>query len=179
MDQDEVIEQTLFIATDVRVYRIPPRPAAGGYKSGEWRVGDEIFLGRLRLLAIGDEAEVRLEDVNTGELFALVPIRQGERHIVVESAIDSSRNFVIRVENPETKAHAFLGMGFETRDVAFDFNAALEDNERRLARLGVSLQSFESDFFVQEIGRAIGDVAGNRCIAQTGFQFATERGRND
>ena len=131
---EDIIEQTLFICAAVRLYRIPPRPAAGGYRSGEWRVADEIFHGRLRFVAFGHEAEIRFEDTSTGELFALVPIRTGQRHLAVEPAVDSSRNFVVRVENTETNDHAFLGMGFETRDVAFDFSAALEDNERRSAR---------------------------------------------
>lgn len=99
-------------------------------------MGDEIFNGRLRFVSLGEDAELRFEDVSNGELFALAPIRRGQRQLVVEPAIDSSRNFVVRVENPETNAHAFLGMGFETRNVAFDFSAALEDNERRTARSG-------------------------------------------
>lgn len=131
---EEVIEQTLFICSDVHLYRIPPRPAAGGYRSGEWRVADEIFKGRLRLVSLGDDAEIRYEDISNGELFALAPVHPGERQIVVEPATDSSRNFVVRIENPETQVHAFLGMSFETRDVAFDFSAALEDNDRRVAR---------------------------------------------
>eukprot|EP00210_Caulerpa_lentillifera_P006333 g6049.t1 len=129
-----VVERTLFICTDIHVYGIPPRPAAGGYRSGEWKTVDEIFKGRLRFVSLGQEAEIRFEDVSSGELFALVPIAKGQRHLVVESAVDSSRNFVVRVEDPETGAHAFLGLGFETRDVAFDFVAALEDNERQVAR---------------------------------------------
>lgn len=131
---DEVSERTLFICSEIHIYGIPPRPAAGGYRSGEWKVGDEIFKGRLRFVSIGQEAEIRFEDSSSGELFALVPVSQANRHLVVESAVDSSRNFVVRVEEPESGAHAFLGLGFETRDVAFDFVAALEDFERQVAR---------------------------------------------
>eukprot|EP00210_Caulerpa_lentillifera_P007517 g7183.t1 len=131
---DEVIERTLFICSEIHIYRIPPRPAAGGYRSGEWKTADEIFKGRLRFVSLGQEAEIRFEDIQSSELFALVPVSLENRHLVVESAMDSSRNFVVRVEDPETGAHAFLGLGFETRDSAFDFMAALEDNERQISR---------------------------------------------
>lgn len=43
-----------------------------------------------------------------GQLFACCPIEPGKRNICVEPAIDSKRNFVIRVEDAQTKRHAFL-----------------------------------------------------------------------
>jgi hypothetical protein len=43
---DEEIEHTLHINRDVKVYRIPPRPASTGHISGNWRVADQIFAGR-------------------------------------------------------------------------------------------------------------------------------------
>lgn len=131
---DDVVESTLFICSEIHLYRIPLRPAAGGYRSGEWRLIDEIFKGRLRFVSLGQTAEIRFEDPQTGELFALVPVSLTNRHLVVESAVDSSRNFVVRVEDQETNKHAFLGLSFETCDSAFDFVAALEDDERQVSR---------------------------------------------
>lgn len=62
----------------------------------------------------------------SGDLFALCPIHEpGMRNVAVEGVADSSRYFVLRVEDPATKRHAFLGMGFDERGDAFDFNAAL------------------------------------------------------
>ena len=58
----DVVEHTLFICREVNVFKIPPRPAAGGHKSGDWKVADKIFTGRLRVAAIGEVCELRLED---------------------------------------------------------------------------------------------------------------------
>lgn len=130
----EIVEQTLHICREVHIFRIPPRPAAGGFRSGEWRIADKIFTGRLRMVALGETCELRIEDAATSELFAVCPVELGKREIAVEPATDSSRYFVLRVEDPTTKRHAFLGMGFDERGDAFDFSAALSDHERHVAR---------------------------------------------
>lgn len=56
-----MIEYTLFICRGVALYRIPTRQGAAGYRSGEWLVADKLWEGRLRLLARGAAAEMRLE----------------------------------------------------------------------------------------------------------------------
>lgn len=61
----------------------------------------------------------------SGDLFALCPIPPGKRNVCVEAVTDSSRYYVLRVEDPATKRHAFLGLGFNERGEAFDFSAAL------------------------------------------------------
>lgn len=159
---DEV-EQTLHICREVHVYRIPPRSGADGYRSGEWKVADKIFSGRLRVVARGELCEVKIEDPSryasryglrvassgfrmlavvlcqcltttvapqpldrrSSELFAICPVPFGKTAIAVEPVTDSSRYFVLRVEDPSTKRHAFLGMGFTDRGDAFDFKVAL------------------------------------------------------
>lgn len=64
MSVDDV-EHTLFVCRQVNLYRVPPKATAGGHKSGEWKVADKIFTGRLKLTAKGEAAEVRLEDSET------------------------------------------------------------------------------------------------------------------
>ena len=58
---DTDIEQTLIICREAVLYKIPPR-ASGGHKSGDWLVSDKIFSGRVRVIAKGETAEVRIED---------------------------------------------------------------------------------------------------------------------
>lgn len=128
------VERTLHIAREVNVFKIPPRPAAGGFRSGEWRISDKIFTGRLRVMSVGEACQLRLEASESGELFAMCPVPLGQREICVEPVVDSSRYFVLRVVDPASGRHAFLGMGFDERGDAFDFSAALSDHERHVTR---------------------------------------------
>ncbi|NXC31209.1 NECP2 protein, partial [Campylorhamphus procurvoides] len=61
-----------------------------------------------------------------GELFAQAPVEQFPG-LAVEGVTDSSRYFVIRVEDGNGR-RAFIGVGFADRGDAFDFNVALQDH---------------------------------------------------
>ncbi|KAJ9475745.1 Adaptin ear-binding coat-associated protein [Pseudozyma hubeiensis] len=128
-------ETVLFVARECFVYRVPPRSSTAGYKAGEW--GDmEAFLwkGRLRIMETSDSAtcSIRLEDSDSGELFAECPY--DVTGTSVEPVLDSSRYFVLRVESqgPDgKKKKAYIGMGFQDRSDSFDFNVALQDWTKR------------------------------------------------
>lgn len=63
--------------------------------------------------------------INSGTEFAVCPFGRQQRMVAVEQATDSSRNFVLRLEDRATKRHAFVGLSFAERNEAFDFNVAL------------------------------------------------------
>ncbi|XP_016344421.1 adaptin ear-binding coat-associated protein 2 [Sinocyclocheilus anshuiensis] len=107
-DSSDQYESVLCVKPEVHVYRIPPRSSNRGYRS---------------------KCVCTLMCVCSGELFAQAPVDQYPG-IVVEAVTDSSRYFVIRIEdgNVSSGRHAFIGIGFADRGDSFDFNVALQDH---------------------------------------------------
>ncbi|XVF72023.1 hypothetical protein PTKIN_Ptkin12aG0088100 [Pterospermum kingtungense] len=132
-EEEESLEHTLLVVREVSVFKILPRSTSGGYKCGEWLQSDKIWSGRLRVVSCKDRCEIRLEDPNSGELFAACFIHPGQRENSVEPALDSSRYFVLKIEDGNGK-HAFIGLGFNERNEAFDFNVALSDHDKYIRR---------------------------------------------
>ncbi|KAG8954184.1 hypothetical protein FRC04_000405 [Tulasnella sp. 424] len=126
MDNDEGIESILYMCREVMVYRVPPRKSNAGYRAEEW--GDlsaYLWKGRMRIIESSDKCNVRLEDPTT--VFAQSPYDVSGTS--VEPVLDSSRYFVLRVEDSGRKA--YIGIGFAERSDAFDFNVALQDYTKR------------------------------------------------
>ncbi|KAH6918442.1 adaptin ear-binding coat-associated protein 1 [Coprinopsis sp. MPI-PUGE-AT-0042] len=126
---DEEIESILHIAREVSVYKIPPLTQNAGHRAGEWGdLAQPLWKGRLRILETGSAGAVLMfEDSQTGELFAKTPYDPDRP--AVEAVLDSSRYFVVRVEDAGKKA--YIGMGFAERTDSFDFNVALQDYAKR------------------------------------------------
>jgi len=133
VEEEEAFEHTLLVVREVSVYKIPPRTSSGGYKCGEWLQSDKIWSGRIRVVSRRDRCEIRLEDPNSGDLFAACFVYPGQRESAVEPVLDSSRYFVLKIEDGRGK-HAFIGLGFNERNEAFDFNVALSDHEKYVRR---------------------------------------------
>jgi hypothetical protein len=137
------IQRILYLAPKVHIYQIPPLTSTKGYQASQWTADNnkrQIFTARLRILetsipaptADDDAAEkvsttLLLEDSSNGQLFAAAPYTAAN---VVEQALDSSRFFAVTVVGEGRKA--VLGMGFEERSEAIDFNIALQDARRVL-----------------------------------------------
>ncbi|XP_004850428.1 adaptin ear-binding coat-associated protein 2 isoform X1 [Heterocephalus glaber] len=119
-------ESVLCVKPEIHVYRIPPRATNRGYRASEWQLDQPSWSGRLRITAKGKVAYIKLEDKTSGELFAQAPVDQFPG-TAVEAVTDSSRYFVIRIEDGNGR-RAFIGIGFGDRGDAFDFNVALQDH---------------------------------------------------
>ncbi|CAG8571513.1 738_t:CDS:2 [Funneliformis mosseae] len=155
-------ESVLLVIRECYVYQIPPRTSSREYKASEW--GDmEAFLwkGRLRVVSIGEKCIIKLDET-TGELFAQC-IYDPDTN-TVEPVRDSSRYFVLRVE--DNGRHAFIGMGFQERSEAFDFQVALQDHikhlkiEKEVADAKNASQEPKKDYSLKE-GQTINIKIGN------------------
>lgn len=80
----------------------------------------------MRLVAKGTACILKLEDKTSGALFANCPI-DTYPGVAIEAVSDSSRYFVIRVQDDNGRS-AFLGLGFGDRSDSFDLNVALQDH---------------------------------------------------
>lgn len=78
------------------------------------------------MVAKGTQLVIKLEDKNTGQLYANCPV-EAYPGPAIESVADSSRYFVLRVMDDSGRT-AFIGVGFGDRSDSFDLNVALQDH---------------------------------------------------
>jgi len=133
--ESELVEEMLYVHRAVTIYKIPPRAGLASYRAAEWVEPHAKLIStcRIKVMSRGKDATIRLEDSRSGELFAETPVCE-PLDKYVEPVLDSSRYFVLRLESDGGKNHAFVGMGFEERSPAFDFNVALQDHLKHVER---------------------------------------------
>eukprot|EP01104_Vermistella_antarctica_P007877 TRINITY_DN1950_c1_g2_i1.p1 TRINITY_DN1950_c1_g2~~TRINITY_DN1950_c1_g2_i1.p1 ORF type:complete len:304 (+),score=95.90 TRINITY_DN1950_c1_g2_i1:35-913(+) len=128
---DEDYEQTLAMISEGHVYRVPPRTSASGYKASEF--GDltkPLFTGRVVVTSKGPLCIIKIigED---GKVFATCEFAEADANKCVQRVTDSSRYFVLAISDGSgRKAH--IGLGFQERGDAFDFNLAMQDHLKYL-----------------------------------------------
>ncbi|XP_029287167.1 adaptin ear-binding coat-associated protein 2 isoform X1 [Cottoperca gobio] len=149
MAEDSSYESMLCVKPEVHVYRIPPRASNRGYRAADWKLDEPAWSGRMKITAKDKIAYIKLEDKNTGELFAQAPVEQYPG-CVVESVTDSSRYFVIRIEDGNGR-HAFIGLGFADRGDSFDFNVALQDHFKWVKQEGELAKQEASDIVAPKL----------------------------
>ena len=119
-----IIERVRTSLKNAHVFKLPPRQTVSvGWRGADWR--EKVWQGTVKVVERGDTTAILLVDKEKGTIFAVCPVKEG----AVERCIDSSRYFVLRIENASGR-HMFIGVAFNERNDAFDFNAALEDSKR-------------------------------------------------
>ncbi|KAI9915457.1 hypothetical protein PsorP6_008246 [Peronosclerospora sorghi] len=131
-----VLERTLFSETGVWFYQIPAGQVTNlAPRADSWDPEHPFLTGSLRVLQIGDACYVQLfepvmVESEAATLFAQCPLqitRDLALDVYVHDCADSSRYFMLRVEDEKSGRRAFVGIGFPDRTAAFNFKATLQD----------------------------------------------------
>lgn len=118
------VEVTHCVVGKVFAFSVPPLSSSDGYKATLWSK-TPIWTGRLRVVSRGDRATILLEHSDKDGLYASCPVTDNK---TVESCVDSSRYFVLRLSDGKGH-HALMGIGFNDRAQAFDFKVSLQEFE--------------------------------------------------
>ncbi|KDO33663.1 hypothetical protein SPRG_19275 [Saprolegnia parasitica CBS 223.65] len=122
---DESIERVLTVINQCFAFAIPPQSSAAGHRADSWPK-DPVWTGRLVISVVNDVTQVQLRDPKTGGLFAACPI--------LKDGTPSQPDFVLRIVDAKSGRHAFIGIAFEDRNDAFDFNVAIDDHQNEIKR---------------------------------------------
>uniref|UniRef100_A0A2N9I1Y5 NECAP PHear domain-containing protein n=1 Tax=Fagus sylvatica TaxID=28930 RepID=A0A2N9I1Y5_FAGSY len=87
---------------------------------------DKIWAGRLRVVSCKARCEIRLEDPGWGDLFAACFVQSDQpREAAVETVLDSSRYFVLRIEDGRGSTRSWVwDLRSETRICGFGIRGA-------------------------------------------------------
>mmetsp|Transcript_15215 Transcript_15215/g.23165 ORF Transcript_15215/g.23165 Transcript_15215/m.23165 type:complete len:218 (-) Transcript_15215:681-1334(-) len=120
----DIIERVRVTIPNAHVFKLPPRQAASsGWLGADWK--EKVWQGTVKVVERGNQTAVLLVERTKGSIFAVCPVKEG----AVDRCKDSSRYFVLRIENANGR-HMFIGVAFNERNDAFDFNTALQDAQR-------------------------------------------------
>jgi adaptin ear-binding coat-associated protein 1/2 len=124
----EEIEYLLLQKPNCKAYEIPPAARSTGHLAEEWK--NCIFSGKLKVMGRGKFCFIQLLN-RENDLFVVCQVDGLNIERSVDRARDSSRYFVLTLVSPDG-ARAYIGMGFDERNDAFDFWACLLDFSARL-----------------------------------------------
>ena len=104
-DDESALEIVHARFPEVFCYRVPPLKTSTGHRAEDWGLGNPQLTGRADLVAKGSTLEVRVFKDEGGAPAATCPVRCGPGSppvdAVVDAVVDSSRYFVLRVENAQ------------------------------------------------------------------------------
>lgn len=106
-------------------FKVPPRGPQG--YSAKLLKENPAGSYMLEIISKGKEAVILLKQrVPPHKTFCMSPIRPGGADCY-EKAFDSSRYFVLRIEDPRSKKTASIGIGFNEREQALNFKVSVQD----------------------------------------------------
>ncbi|KAF1315755.1 Adaptin earbinding coat-associated protein, partial [Globisporangium splendens] len=118
------VQRVLTMINQCFAFKIPQQISTAGHRADSWP-SEPLWTGRLVVSSIHDNALIELKDANTDALFAACPTKK-DGPPAAQKVVDSSRYFVLRVVDQNSGRHAFIGIAFENRSDAFDFNKELQ-----------------------------------------------------
>jgi len=111
-----------------------------GYYAKDWNLENPEHTGELSVLAKGDMLMMRLKNGEGGVFCETAPMDLKEigktkpLTSIIESCKDSSRYFVVRVQDPKSRRVLPMGIGFRERQSAFDLSAVIGDRIKMVQR---------------------------------------------
>jgi len=126
-DDDEYVQLQI---NEAFIYKCAPRGSSAGHKASEWT--EQVAVVRVVVATRGRDVLIRLYRAageGEGKLFAVCPIRRGGPP-GIEPVTDSSRYFCLRLENDKGQS-AFVGLGFNKREDAFDLKSSIADAQKQ------------------------------------------------
>ena len=126
IENTDIIEYVRCKLADAHLLKVPSsgRPAGGWSATG---FQDEIWQGTVKVVNRADLSVILLIDKISNEVIAVCPLVDEDS---VERCVDSSRYFVVRVNDDSDGSIKYIGIAFNERTAAFDFNVALETSRR-------------------------------------------------
>jgi len=136
----EEVEETTRTLTKIPqcfTFRVPPR-GPQGYSA---KLLKEHPMGNysLEIISKGKEAVIMLKKPD-GSVYVMSPVKPGGADCY-EKSFDSSRYFVLRIEDPRSGKTGSIGMGFNKRDQALEFKVTVQDFLERVKREEVNAAS--------------------------------------
>jgi len=128
--EEQRCQLIIFQCKELYIYKVPPASTIG-HRAELWGVDNWLQEVSMKITVEGEDCKIKLFDFKSGDLFAECPVPNpgiAPLTTAVDAVVDSSRYFVLKLEDSKTKRHAFIGIGFGTREQASDFNAAISEH---------------------------------------------------
>jgi len=147
----ERFEKVVLNIAECFIYKIPPLRTASGHRAEDWDLANPILTAYLRIFqadaklkiiiySYKDPTSSNSSEENLKE-FGQCPFEIIPKEPItpfVDSVIDSSRYFVLKLKDPRSTKTTNIGIGFRERDTAFDFRNALNECVRFVDRMALA-----------------------------------------